>query len=415
MTEQLALIDIDEQTPRERGRHHGEATRDLIAQSLEHYARSFALTHGLDWSGVTERALMWVPIIERHAPDLLAEMSGIAEGANCALVDIVALNARGEIVYDTTFQQMIDDAADVHTEEDGCTSFVILPEATSHGHVYTGQNWDWRVQAQSSVVAMRIRQPGKPTIVMQTEAGQIGRQGANSAGIALNANGLGGRFSGDIALPQTVIRRLILESDSYYDALNVPFSLRQQIPANLVITDRSGFTINLETTPARHRWLYASEGILVHANHYEEQVPDQIAADYRPFSVDSLFRSPILRGRLRSAAQAMRGPEPSLLMDCLGDHFGHPFGVCRHADGREPEHLQSKTIASAVVDLTSGRYFLARGNPCETAYELLPWNLYDDDARPRGGVSAAHTTLLTSSGRVVPPGPTTRQSPVVGR
>ncbi|WP_192860287.1 carcinine hydrolase/isopenicillin-N N-acyltransferase family protein [Mycobacterium sp. MS1601] len=198
-------------------------------------------------------------------------------------------------------------------------------------------------------------------------------------------------------MPQTVIRRRILESDSYYNALNVPFSLRQQIPANLVITDRSGFTINLETTPARHRWIYASEGILVHANHYEEDVPDQISADYRPFSVDSLFRSPILRGRLRSAAHAMRGPEPSVLMDCLGDHFGYPYGVCRHPDSRDPEHLQSKTIASAVVDLTSGRYFLAPGNPCDTAYELLPWNLYDDGPRPGGNGTAEPTTMLTSS------------------
>ena len=54
-------------------------------------------------------------------------------------------------------------------------------EAAGDGHVYCGQNWDWRVGTKESVVMLRVEQEPKPTIVMQVEAGQIGRHGANSA------------------------------------------------------------------------------------------------------------------------------------------------------------------------------------------------------------------------------------------
>lgn len=84
---------------------------------------------------------------------------------------------------------------------------------------------------------------------MVVEAGQIGRHGANSAGIALNANGLGGRFGDEIGVPQTFIRRRILDQANFKDALQVPFSARQQIPTNLLYTHRDGVSIDLETTP----------------------------------------------------------------------------------------------------------------------------------------------------------------------
>jgi isopenicillin-N N-acyltransferase like protein len=37
-------------------------------------------------------------------------------------------------------------------------------------------------------------------------------------------------------------------------------------------------------------------------------------------------------------------------------------------------------VASSIVDLTTGEYWIAHGNPCENEYELLPWNLYDSSS-----------------------------------
>jgi isopenicillin-N N-acyltransferase-like protein len=368
------LVVSEGRTPRERGRTHGEQTADLISQAIDAYSASFSFSHGLSWAAVRERAELWVPMIAEHAPHLLEEMAGVGEAAGVDVLDILALNARGEIVYDPTFSAMHPE--DV-SEVDGCSSFALT--GAPDGHVYAGQNWDWRETAAPTVIALRIVQPGKPTIIMQAEAGQIGRQGANAAGIALNANGLGGRFGSMIGMPQAIIRRLILDSTRFYDALRVPFLLRQQIAANLLFTHRDGVAIDLETTPERHRWGSPQAGLLVHANHYEYGVPDQLSEDYRPFAVDSLYRSPRLAEALRNGLRTDQ-PVPMVVERALADHFGYPHGICRHPDTAEPEALRSMTIASSLVDLTSGEYRVSAGTPCAGGFRTLPWNLYDGSA-----------------------------------
>src|SRR5207247_2375070 len=82
--------------------------------------------------------------------------------------------------------------------------------------------------------------------------GQIGRHGANSAGIALNANGLGARFGKGVGIPQPFIRRRVLESTEMQGALKAVFDSKQSVCTNLLITPRDGFAIDLETTPAPH-------------------------------------------------------------------------------------------------------------------------------------------------------------------
>ena len=115
--------------PRERGRQYGEQARERIHRALAYYAEAFAHSSGLAWPQVTQRAARWVEPSKAFAPDLVEEMEGIADGAGVEFLDIVALNARGEIIYDTTFNSM---------EPDGCTSFALMEQASGDGHVYAG-------------------------------------------------------------------------------------------------------------------------------------------------------------------------------------------------------------------------------------------------------------------------------------
>jgi isopenicillin-N N-acyltransferase-like protein len=39
-------------------------------------------------------------------------------------------------------------------------------------------------------------------------------------------------------------------------------------------------------------------------------------------------------------------------------------------------------MMSSLVDLTAGEYRVIRGNPCESDYALLPWDMYDGPAGP---------------------------------
>ena len=354
---------------REIGRQHGEAARAQIRDSIAYYRESFKKITGLEWGEIKRNAPRWVDPIDRYLPGITDEIKGIAEGAGVEFEEALALNARGELSTHNPF------AAEA---EEGCSSYALLPQASGDGHMYAGQNWDWRCETAGTVILLRITQPGKPTIIMQTEAGQVGRHGANSAGITLNANGLGARWGKGIGVPQPIIRRRILESGDMQTAMRAVFESKQTLCSNLLIANKDGFAIDLETTPDRHGWMYPTDGLLVHTNHFIAFVPEQIAATYRPFSVNSLWRLPRLTEGLRAAKKP--GSSESVraaIGAALSDHFAYPNSVCKHGDENTQGNDINQTIASSIVDLTTGDYYLAAGNPCQGEYRRLPWNLYE--------------------------------------
>ncbi|MEI5522275.1 C45 family peptidase [Streptomyces brasiliscabiei] len=380
----LPLVEISG-APLERGRQYGEAVRPHLHAALAYYEEAFGHAAGLTWDQVTARAARWREPVGSYAPHLLEEMRGIADGAGVTLLDVLALNARGEVLYDQSFARMA--AAEPRSPEpetvaeervEGCTSFALYGPASGDGHVWAGQNWDWRAGAADTVVMLRIVQPPAPTLIMQVEAGQVGRQGANSAGIALNANGLGGRFDDTVGLPQTVVRRSVLDRASITDALDVLCRTRAHIASNALLTVREGFAVDLETTPAGHGWLHPEDGLLVHGNHYQAGVPAAIAAGYRPLSSDSLVRVPRAEQGLR-ALRGSTGPDESrkLIKQAMSDHLGLPESLCTHPDTRRPVVERWTTLVSSCVDLTSGDYHVTAGTPCDRDYQHLPWNLYD--------------------------------------
>ncbi len=365
----VPLIEISGD-PRTRGLAYGEAARTEILNSIAYYKEGFAASSGLAWPQVLVAARAWRKVIEDTAPDLLTEMDAIAEGAGLRADEILALNARGEIVraHDSAFAESVD----------GCSSFSVLPEATGDGHVYCGQNWDWREGVTTSTVLLRIVQPPKPTVIMQVEAGQIGRQGANSAGIALNANGLDGRFGTPIGLPQTVLRRLVLDCSNLRRALEVPYRVHQHIATNLLFTHRGGVSVDLETTPGVHRWGLPVNGLIVHGNHYQYGVPGALRDNFRLSSPDSLYRVQVME-RGFAALRDIKDSERirSVITETMSDHTGHPHSLCVHPDPEHSEVRRDLTIMSSLVDLTTGEYRAAGGPPCSTPVRLLPWNLYD--------------------------------------
>lgn len=375
----LPVIEISG-SPLQRGRQYGEAVRPQVHAALGYYEEAFGRSAGLAWDRVTARAAHWLEPVRDYAPHLVDEMQGIADGAGVGLLDVLALNARGEVIYDKSFAQMeADGRASEEEPAEGCTSFAVHGEASGDGHVYAGQNWDWRAGVADTVVMIRIVQPPKPTLIMQVEAGQIGRQGANSAGLAFNANGLGGRFSDAIGLPQTVVRRSVLDQSNITDALDVLCRTRAHIASNALLTCREGFAIDLETTPAGHGWMYPTDGLLVHGNHYQAGIPALLAAaGYRPMSSDSLVRVPRATEGLK-ALRGSAGPEESrrIVRRAMSDHLGHPESLCTHPDPRRPQLEQWTTLVSSLADLTSGDYHVTAGTPCDREYQHLPWNLYD--------------------------------------
>lgn len=377
-------------TPFARGEQYGAAAADLIDAAIDYYEEAFGQQSGLTWAAVREQAGGWLPRCREAAPDIVTELEGVAAGAGRDVLDLMALNVRGEIIYDQGSRRPAVDpelaAEEERDSSDGCTSFSLARGASGDGHTYAGQNWDWRTGTQGTVVVVRLVQDPLPTLIMQLEAGQIGRHGVNSAGIALNANGLGGRFAGTSGLPQTFIRRMTLNQSELPDAINTLVRTDAHIASNALLTDRSGFSIDLEITPSGIDWVYPEQGLLVHGNHYQASVPPQLAGRYRPVSADSLFRVPQARAGLERVREATgRDAALDAIRAAMSDHLGYPESVCTHPDERRPAVRRWSTLLSSCVDLTTGDYFVTNGTPCDHPYEILPWNAFD-------GPGSRHTT-----------------------
>ena len=117
-------------------------------------------------------------------------------------------------------------------------------------------------------------------------------------------------------------------------------------------------------------------------------MPEQIAATYRPFSVNSLWRLPRLERGLKAVRTASSVKDA--IGDALRDHFGHPNSLCKHDDPRLGTGDRYHTVASSIVDLTAGDYWISSGPPCENEYRRLPWNLYQEEAAPAPRLAAVH-------------------------
>jgi isopenicillin-N N-acyltransferase like protein len=365
----IPLIEISG-GPRERGEQYGRLAGEQIDASIAYYRQAFTDASGLTWDQIVTQAEAWVAPATAYAPDLVEELRGIAHGAQRDFLELMAVNARGEIIYDRQFADLVGGE---------CTTYAVGPEAAGDGHSYAGQNWDYLCGARDSIIMLRIIGDGEPDIIMQIEAGQLGRHGANSAGIAMQVNGLGGRygFTG-FGVPQPFVRRRVLQSDNLHDAMERVFKAPQQIGANYLLASREGFAISLETTPAeRTAWLYPTDGILVHGNHHEAYVPTGQPGPYLPMAVDSLYRVPLVRAglqRVRTASDTA-STRDAIARTLSNDDFA-PNSVCAMPDPKLPFVKQWQTVAATIVDLTTGEYLVADGLPRDRPFTALPWNLY---------------------------------------
>jgi isopenicillin-N N-acyltransferase-like protein len=116
----------------------------------------FQHTSGLTWSDVREIANEFQSTLQRLTPHLLAEMEGIAEGAEVDVLDIIALNSRSEIALGKF--------------SDGCTT---LSWRKNDGARVLSQNWDWTANVKKNLAMVSIEQDEKPTIYMVTEVSII--------------------------------------------------------------------------------------------------------------------------------------------------------------------------------------------------------------------------------------------------
>lgn len=334
-----------------RGRQYGARVPAAIRLNADVYLCLIEFYAGLGREAALQAASAFAPFIEAHAPDLLLEMQGIADGAGCDLNKVLLINARSELM----------------SAVDGCTAMAAAPEVTSQGQVLLGQNWDWYTAVEPEPVLLRIRQPEKPEILTLVEAGQVGKMGLNSAGLGVCLNFLEHADRGQ-GLPIHVILRQVLGCEALGDAIRAACSVPRGGAANLLLAHAEGEILDLELTAAAADFLYGDAGWLVHANHFES-VRLRGGDTGFPTSMSTVARAARAR-RLLAAAQG--NITLDIFRSVLDDHAYGAYAICRHAAPKEPPLHQSATRASMIMDLSARTFHLAAGQPCQEEYRAIP-------------------------------------------
>ena len=335
---------------RERGVQYGRQARHLIERSLHLYLAAWGAGSDARRAAMMRRAVAFGETLREAFPELYDEIEGIAEGSGFDIAEVIALNARTELLYGPS-------------HADGCTGAAICPER-SDGRMLIGQNWDWRPAARETAIILRILPDRGPAMLTFVEAGMLARSGLNESGIGLCGNFLqSDRDFRNSGVPIPVVRRAILSSTTLPEAVGKVLRAARSGSSNHMIAHRDGEAIDLEASPEQVFPLFPEGGILTHSNHFKAPV-GELRDVGLPRYPDSLFRDRRVRRHLDEAAGPLTEKD---LMAAFSDHFGLPDAVCRHRAAR-PDGTEIETVASVIMDLHACVMWICAGPVCMNQY-----------------------------------------------
>lgn len=352
MTVQVPLIEVSG-SHFDCGVMYGRQARDRIVLGVSHYMRQLGES-AFGGRELSETVKKITPLIEEFDSGLLDEMRGIASGAAISFDEVVLLNARTEVLRlaaPNTGRKVVD------TEPDGCTAVVILPETAANGHLIHAQNWDWKHECAETAVVLRVRRDDGPDLITFTEAGGLARAGFNTVGVAITGNYLeSDRDYLELGVPLALIRRKALEQEHLAQSIRLVYATAKSASNNMVVSHAQGLVINFECAPDETFLVHASDGLLVHANHWMSQVALSKLRDTGIKNTpDSLYRDLRVQ-QLLDPHRGHIGTEH--VKAALFDTFGTPWSVCRPPRPSASSNL-SATVAMIVMEPGAGRMEVA--------------------------------------------------------
>ena len=343
----------------ERGRMHGEIARERVVRSLSHYAHLFEFC-GIGWDEARRRASAYRDAIGALDASLLEEIDGIAAGAGRKPDEILALNARTELLPPAFLGK-----AGAPSGE--CTAIAVRAHASATGGTLLAQNWDWLGAQREALILLRAPESDHPGFLTLTEAGMLAKIGMNTLGFGICLNILRSVDDGKrTGVPVHVLLRALLGCRKVADAIALASQLTFGSSSNVLCADVTGETASLELSPRGVGVVPSTGGTLCHTNHF-------IASGTEGWQLalaDNLSTEPRLeRARRHAAALETHGVED--LKTLLRDESEGFLSICRRPDPSLPEEARIETVASVIMELTRATMHVAPDIPTLTEYRRV--------------------------------------------
>ena len=348
------LIEISG-SARERGQQHGAQAKARIARSIATYARLFAYC-GIDWQGAQRLGASYRDLIGDLDAALLSEIEGIAAGAGRKVDEILALNARTEILPPSYPGNPHPDQARIAAANaksgvpdwGECTSVAVKPAQSTTGTTLLAQNWDWLGAQRAALVLLRVSDAHGASCLTLTEAGMLAKIGLNSRGFGVCLNILRSSDDGShTGVPVHVLLRALLARDSVTDAVAFASTLTFGASSNVLCADASGDTAALEFSPRGLEVVRGADAALCHTHHFLAPA----AAKHQASLAPSLSTFPRLE-RITALTGAHKGKfSPGDLQRMLRDESDGFLSICRRPDPALAPEVCIETVAAVVMDL----------------------------------------------------------------
>lgn len=350
----------------ERGRTHGEQARARVERSLVNYRALFAHC-GIGWSDVQAIGAQFRDPIGELDVQLLEEIEGIAAGAGRQVNELLALNARTEILP-PNFPERAAPAwlARMKGADFGeCTAIAVLPSRSATGGSLLAQNWDWLGSQREALVLLRSSGEGGSFVTL-TEAGMLAKIGMNGHGLGVCLNILRTPADGlRRGVPVHALLRQLLGCVSVAEAERLVKRLRYGASSNIVCADAAGQAASFELSPAGVGVVRAEGGTLCHTNHFlDVAAAGEVVAPPTSFSSEPR----LARARQLVGERPKHGVED--LKRMLRDEADGLLSICRKPDPSLPEFARIESVASTVMELARGVMHVAPDVPSRA--EFIP-------------------------------------------
>ncbi len=345
-------------SPYEMGFQYGSSCRELIQKFIDvHYeilqyrsaeeARTF-----LQKQDVRKLASQFCPYLKASFPSIWEEIKGIADGAQCELDDVVAINSFVDF-QDFFWPRLAGERLY------GCTTFAVAPSRSTTGKCLTGQTLDLPSMFEDYGILLFRKPSGGPASACYTLTGVVCCMGLSMNGVAVVINRLTASDS-QPGIPFPIIAYSILQAPNTSKALDSVLRNRRARGLMYVITDGDGNIFPVETSATDYTLIDLKEGLIIHTNHYVSGELQKVANYHKPFSANTIARL----YRAYNYLQMKNKIGQDELIGIMSDHLNFPNSICRHSDESVDVRLQDKTIAAFVAHPAERKIVICQGNPC---------------------------------------------------
>ena len=344
-------------TPYEIGYQHGQAFKTEIRA---YTAERVHLCADPKWSGVEnmDRAdvltLAEASLAEHkvYAPDLMAELQGLADATELTPAELIITNGFTDFVdYVYTANQSQSQT----TALDDCTAFLVPNEATTEGQAFCGQTWDMHATAEPYVLMLNVEPTDGIPFLCFTTMGCIGQIGMNAEGIAIGINNIMGE--GQVGVIWNFVIRKVLAQNTLEDALDCILSAKLMGAHNYLLMDKNGSGYNIEAMANRYQVEKLEGEPLLHTNHCLIEENKRTERERHPLSLESSQK------RLKTGNHLI--DQRKVDVDSLIALTREESAIC--VQDTAPLHLAS--LGATIMRPATREFWAVLGSPQDNDYE----------------------------------------------